>query len=347
MAEAMPPGRWGGGTGRPSRPASPALGHLNSPIGRSRRPGSAGCRMPLGIGSAMLDKTYRPAEIEARYDRRWQTGGWFARWTIPRRGLSASSYRRRTSPAACTWGTPSASPCRTPSRASPDAGPRGALAAGHRPRRHRDAERGRAPSSRGGGVPPRPRPRRASSSASGRGRRSTPADPDRQQLQRARRLRRLVARALHHGRRPSRAAVRKVFVELYRDGPDLPGQADDQLGRAAARPRSRDLEVEPADRRPAVPRSATRSMARPGIHGRDHAARDHARRHRRRGEPRGRALPPPGRRAKRLPPARRPRDLRSSPTPTVDLKFGHRRQDHARRTTPTTTRSGARHRPAR
>jgi hypothetical protein len=115
-----------------------------------------------------------------------------------------------------------------------------AVAAGHRPCRHRHADGGRAPARSAGARPPRDGPRglrRARLGVEGRIRRH-----HHQPAEAARRLLRLVARALHHGRGPV-AAVLKVFVELYKRGADLQGQAAGQLGPEAAdrdlRPRGR------------------------------------------------------------------------------------------------------------
>ena len=107
-----------------------------------------------------------------------------------------------------------------------DAGLRRPLAAGHRPRRHRHPERGRAGAGQGGPRPPRDRPRglrRAGLGLEGRaGRPHHPADAEDGLVVR------LEPRALHDGRgllpgRPGRlrAALRR--------GPHLPGQPDHQL----------------------------------------------------------------------------------------------------------------------
>ena len=58
---------------------------------------------------------------------------------------SASSCRRRTSPARCTWGTRSTHDHGRADALPPHAGRQHALGAGHRPRRHRHADRRRAP----------------------------------------------------------------------------------------------------------------------------------------------------------------------------------------------------------
>ena len=117
-------------------------------------------------------------------------------------------------------------------------------------------------------------------------------------------------------------AVAKVFVQLYRDGLDLQGQAPGQLGpevpdgdlrsrgpagrvqgvvqvvarrrraaeRGGARPRSWPR-IRTAISITSSIRSSTSAARRPAsVYGRDHAARDDARRHRGRGPSRRRAL---------------------------------------------------------
>ena len=160
---------------------------------------------------------------------------------------------------------------------SPDAGPRGAVAARQRSCRHRDPDGGRAPA--GAEEPARDRPRgvhRAGlevEGAVGRHHQPAAAPPGR--------VRRLVARPLHHGRGPVRRGPEGVRRPLSRR-PDLQGQAAGQLGlRAADRglgPRGR------ADRgrRPSLVHPLPdRGHAGPPHRGRDHAARDHAGRYRR------------------------------------------------------------------
>ena len=79
-----------------------------------------------------------------------------------------------------------------------------------------------------GQVAARSRPRRSSSSACGRGRKS-PASTITQPDAPARRVRRLVARALHDGRRPVRRGARDVRPAA-RGRPHLSRQAPRQLG---------------------------------------------------------------------------------------------------------------------
>ena len=74
-------------------------------------------------------------------------------------------------------------------------------------------------------------------------------------------------------------AVTKVFVELYKQGPDLQGQAAGQLGPAPAdgglRPGSR----KHRDQGPSLAHQISHRRQRPVHHRGHHAARDHAGRH--------------------------------------------------------------------
>ena len=260
----------------------------------------------------MLDKTYRPAEVEARLDRLWEAGGYFRPSPDPER------------PPYCI--------------VMPPPNVTGSLHMGHAlDNTIQDTlvrfwrMRGRAvlwqPGTDHAGIATqmvverqlegeglsrreigRAGLRRADLGVEGAiGRRHQPA------VAPARRVGRLVARALHARPGPVARGPQGLRRPLPR-GPDLQGQAPGQLGLPAAdrglRPRGRG----DRGRRPAVvpPLSARRSE-RPPHHGRDHPARDHARRHRGRGPPRGSALPRPDRpacaaAARRPPPAdhRRP-----------------------------------------
>ena len=188
-----------------------------------------------------------------------------------------------------------------------------AVAAGHRPRRHRHADGGRAAAQRRGQEAHRPRARgirRARVAMEGAVRRH-----DRAADAPPRRLGRLVARALHDGRGPVARGHRGVRAPA-RGGPDLPRQAPGELGSGAAH-------------RAVRPRGAVRGRGRVSLwhlryplerrqrppRRRDHAAGDDARRHRRGRAPGRRALPAPDRQAAsacRSPTAR----SRSSPTTT-------------------------------
>ena len=102
-----------------------------------------------------------------------------------------------------------------------------AVAAGHGPRRHRHADGGRAPADGAADPPPRHRPRRIHREGlgvEGRIRRH-----DLQPAEAARRLLRLVARALHHGRGPVEGRPRGVRHALQGRA-DLQGQAAGELG---------------------------------------------------------------------------------------------------------------------
>ena len=151
---------------------------------------------------AMIDKTYQPSEVEGRiyaHGRRRAPSvpaGRSARAPSP----IASSSRRPTSPARCIWATRSTTRCRTSScRFERMRGKRRALAAGHRPCRHRHADGGRAAADGAPGAgPARDRPREIP--REGLGVEGGIRRHHHQPAQAARRLLRLVARALHHGR---------------------------------------------------------------------------------------------------------------------------------------------------
>ena len=156
-----------------------------------------------------------------------------------------------------------------------------------------------------------------------------------------RRLLRLVARALHHGRGPVAGRAQGVRRPAQA-GPDLQGQAARELGPASSRPRSPTSRSSRSRSRATSGTSATPSRAADRIdHRRHDAARDDAGRHGRRGASRTTSATRPrsasmvGPAAGRPPhPDRRRRLLRS--------REGHRRgEDHARRTTSTTSRSAA------
>ena len=115
-----------------------------------------------------------------------------------------------------------------------------ALAARHRPRRHRHPDGGRAPADGAPGAgPARARPREVP--REGLGLEGGVGRHHHQPAQAARRLLRLVARALHHGRGALARGAQGVRRALPR-GADLQGQAAGQLGPEAAhrhlRPRS-------------------------------------------------------------------------------------------------------------
>ena len=246
----------------------------------------------------MLDKSYQPSAIEGPTYRLWEDAGAFAAGQ-PGRDERASLRHRH--PAAerdrlAAYG--SRAQQHAAGRARPlraHARPRRAVAAWDGSRRHRHADGGRAAiDGAPGAEPPRPRPRgvrRARLAVEGRVRRA-----DHQSAEAARRLLRLVARALHHGRGAVARRAQGVRRSLPRRA-HLQGQAPGQLGPEAAhrhlRPRSR------AGRGEGPPLASALSARRPRLRSRrcidlhrrrHHAARDHARRHRRRRASRRRAL---------------------------------------------------------
>ena len=169
----------------------------------------------------------------------------------------------------------------------PDAGPQRALDPRHRPRRDRHPGGGREDAARRRAPPPRARPRGVRQAGLGveRGVRLA----DRRAVQAARRLLRLRARALHprRGLRPGRLPRLQAAL---RQGLHLPRQLHGQLGPRLAlgdlRPRGR----EPRGRGHALLDRLPGRGLRPGADRRHGAPGDDARRHRRRGQPRRRAL---------------------------------------------------------
>ena len=116
------------------------------------------------------------------------------------------------------------------------AGQGGALAPGHRPRRHRHPERGRAPARQGRHHPLRHRPggvRRAGLGPRARDRRHHPRAAQGHRL-----LRRLVPHLLHPGRGPLARGARGLRPAV-RQGPGLPRATTSSTGAPAASPRSR------------------------------------------------------------------------------------------------------------
>ncbi len=53
----------------------------------------------------VLDKSFSPAAIEQAWYQRWEAAGYFRHRDARADPPTASSCRRRTSPARCTWGT--------------------------------------------------------------------------------------------------------------------------------------------------------------------------------------------------------------------------------------------------
>ena len=167
--------------GRPAIDAGRSVvlpGRANSPIARTRRVDAPGFsrHSPLSDGSAMLDKTYRPAEVEARHDRLWEAGGYFrpaadpaARALLHRHAAAERHRQPAHGPCARQHGAGHAGALLAHAR------PRGALAAGHGPRRHRDPDGGRAPARAARASAAASSAARPSSSGSGRGRRNPAA----------------------------------------------------------------------------------------------------------------------------------------------------------------------------
>ena len=113
---------------------------------------------------------------------------------------------------------------------------RRAVAAGHRSRRHRDADGGRAADDGAAGAGP-PRHRAREVSREGLGLEGGVRRHHHQPAQAARSVVRLVARPLHHGRRAFAGRAQGLRRPLPA-GPDLQGQAAGQLG---PEPAHRDL----------------------------------------------------------------------------------------------------------
>ena len=220
----------------------------------------------------------------------------------------------------------------------PDARPRRAVAAGHRPCRHRDPDGGRAPAGAG------------SNSRREIGREAFVEQVWEWKAQSggtiSQQMRRLGASADWSRERftmdegLSARGAQGLRRPLPRR-PDLQGQAAGQLGLRAAdrglRPRGR------ADRgrRPSLVHPLPdRGHAGPPHRGRHHPARDHARRHRRRGPSGRRALPAPASAATRS--CRwSAAASRSSPTAIPIPRRAPARSRSRRPTTSTTSRSAA------
>ena len=242
----------------------------------------------------MLEKSFSPAEAEARLYAIWESSGAFAAdptsdaepftIMIPPPNVTGALHMGH---ALNNHAAGHAGPLRA------DARPRRAVAARHRPCRHRDPDGGRAPADaerqRAGSAT---WAARHSSSGSGSGR------PNRggaiiNQLQPARRLAATGRASASPWTRACRAPCVKVFVELHREGLIYQRQAAGELGPEAA---DRDLR----------PRGASSREVKGSLwhirypiegelpdrlhHRRDHAAGDHAGRHRGRGASRRRAL---------------------------------------------------------
>ncbi len=181
---------------------------------------------------------------------------------------------------------------------SPDARAEHALAAGHRPRRDRDADRRRAPARGPGNVARAARAREVR--RAGLGVEGAVGLDDHRADAPARRLLRLAARVLHDGPEALARRHRDLRAAL-RGGSHLPRQAAGELGPGAAHRRLRPRGGErgggrqPLAHHVSLRGGADRRLAR--AHGRDDPSRDHARRRRGRGEPGRRTLQAPDRRS--------------------------------------------------
>ncbi len=218
-----------------------------------------------------------------------------------------------------------------------DAGQAGQVDLRHRPRRHRHPGQGRAGAGgRGhqqGGAGPRG-VRRPGVGVAARVRR-----PDQPAVPQPGRVAGLRGRALHHGRGVRARGAGGVRAPV-REGPDLPRQLHGQLGPGHPlghlRPRGRAAQRGRHALRDRLPAGVGLGLGHRG-HG---AARDDAGRHRHRGEPGRRALHAADRRARHAAAggpvaADHRRRVRED-------RLRHRRaEDHARATTPTTSRSAA------
>ena len=172
------------------------------------------------LSPIMLEKTYQPADIEARIHAAWMKADAFKAGR-PERAKAAALLHRH--PAAQRDGLAAHRACAQqhaagralPLRAHARQGR--AVAAGHRPRRHRHADRRRAPADGAAGArPPQDRPRevpREGLGVEGRERRhhhqpaaSASAPPA------------TGPRALHHGRGPVEGRPQGVRRSLQRRG---------------------------------------------------------------------------------------------------------------------------------
>ena len=230
-----------------------------------------------------LAKSFEPAAIEAHWGPLWERKRRLRADARPGQALvlhpAAAAQRDRHAAHGARV------PAHDHGRADalpPHARRQHAVGAGHRPRRHRDADRRRAPAAGRRPEPPRPRPQELRRRRSGTGRKQRldhhAADAPHG------RLGRLEARVLHDGRAALGRRHRHLRLALRR-GPDLPRQAAGQLGPGAAlgglRPRGRERGARrhhvahplPVQRRPAARRDGADARH---AH-RDDAARDDAR----------------------------------------------------------------------
>ena len=189
-----------------------------------------------------LAKSFEPHAIEAKWYPLWESRGYFKPTLRARRAAvlhpaAAAERHRHAAHGACV-------PADADGRADPlppDARRQHAVAARHRPRRHRHADRRRAAAEGAGRVARTISAARNSSSASGRGRRS-PARRSRTRCDGS--ARRATGRAsASRWTQGLSAAVLETFVRLFEDGLIYRGKRlvnwDPTLGTAVS-----DLEVE-------------------------------------------------------------------------------------------------------
>ncbi len=241
----------------------------------------------------MMEPLYRHEGVEERWQRTWEDEGLY-RADATRPGdayVIARAAAERDGRAAHGARAQRLDPGRAHSLA-PHARLQHALAAGLRPRRHRDAGSGREGAAQAGHLAARDRPRslrRARVGVAARVRRR-----DHGAVQAPRLLARLRARALHDGRRlyPRRDALLRASVRARLAVPRQPHrQLVQRLPHLDLGPRGR---AHRGRRRAHLrPLSACRRQRR--HHGRHRAACDHPGRRGRRGEPRRRALSRPHR----------------------------------------------------
>ena len=248
---------------------------------------------------------YDPAEVEQRVFAEWERGGYFH---PPRRGLPRGELLGRDPASQRDRGAahgPRAErlDAGRPGADAADAGAQHALDARHRPRRDRHPGRGREGAARGGHRSPRARAggiRGADLGLEGAIRLE-----DRRAVQAPRRLLRLRARALHPRRGLRRRGPPGLRLPL-REGLHLPRPLPGQLGPRLAlgdlRPRGREPRGHRHPLLDRLPGGGLREGPDRG-HG---APGDDAGRHRRRRQPRRRALPRAGRRPLPAAPGRPP-----------------------------------------
>ena len=258
-----------------------------SPAPPARRARAFDAPRPF-LDSASMDPLYKPEGVEARWQETWRPRALRGRARRRRADLrhrdpAAERHRRAAHGARAQRVDPGPAHPLPPHARVLDA-----VAAGIRPRGHRDPERRRARAREGGAEPPRPRPRGVRRADVGVARALRQGHL--RAVPQARRLARLPARALH-ARRGLRARGAEVLRPPVRPRAPVPRQPHRQLVPAL---RERDLRPrgQPHGRerhalhRPLPARRRLRSRR-----DRDRPPADDARRRRRGGAPRRRALP--------------------------------------------------------